>query len=141
MWHQQQIHFETGGRETIDITAKVSSIVRESAVQTGLVHVFMQHTSASIMLCENADATVRDDLETLIGRIAPDADPEYRHDYEGDDDMAAHGRSVFTSNDISLPISAGELALGTWQGLYLWEHRYQPHHRNLMVTIQGEGFG
>jgi secondary thiamine-phosphate synthase enzyme len=138
MWYQRQIHLTSSGRETIDITDKVSSIVRESGVQTGLINVFMQHTSASIMLCENADATVRDDLETLISRLAPDADPAYRHNYEGDDDMAAHGRSVFTTNDINVPIAGGELALGTWQGLYVWEHRYQPHHRNVMVTVQGE---
>ena len=90
------------------------------------------------MLCENADPTVRVDLETLLARIAPDADPVYRHNYEGDDDMAAHGRSVLTTNDIIVPIAEGELALGTWQGLYLWEHRYQPHRRSMMATIQGE---
>lgn len=138
MWYQTQIQLKSSGRGTIDITDKVAGVVRESGVQVGLAHVFMQHTSASIMLCENADSTVRKDLETLIVRIAPDADPAYQHDYEGDDDMAAHGRSVFTTNDISLPIAGGELALGTWQGLYMWEHRYQPHHRNIMVTVQGE---
>lgn len=138
MWYQRKIILTSSGRETIDITDKISSIVRDSGVQTGLANVFLQHTSASIMLCENADPTVRDDLETLIGRIAPDADPAYRHDYEGDDDMAAHGRSVFTTNDINLPIADGELALGTWQGLYVWEHRYQSHDRNVMITVQGE---
>ncbi|MDG2087928.1 MAG: secondary thiamine-phosphate synthase enzyme YjbQ [Arenicellaceae bacterium] len=138
MWYQRQIQLTSSGRETIDITDKVSSLVRESGVQTGLAHVFMQHTSASIMLCENVDSAVRKDLETLIVRIAPDGDPAYQHDYEGEDDMAAHGRSVFTTNDISLSIAGGELALGTWQGLYMWEHRYEPHHRNIMVTVQGE---
>ena len=135
MWYQRQIQLTSSGRETIDITNKVSSLVRESGVQTGLAHVFMQHTSASIMLCENVDSAVRKDLETLIARIAPDDDPAYQHDYEGEDDMAAHGRSVFTTNDISLSIAGGELALGTWQGLYMWEHRYEPHHRNIMVTV------
>jgi secondary thiamine-phosphate synthase enzyme len=113
-------------------------LVREFEVQTGLAQVFMQHTSASIMSCENVDSAVRKGLETLIGRIAPDSDHAYQHGYEGDDDMAAHSRSVFTTNDISLPIVGGELALGTWQGLYMWEHRYEPHHRNIMVTVQGQ---
>ena len=138
MWHQQKIQLTTNGRESIEISDQVAGIVRESGVQTGLAHVFVQHTSASIMLTENADPSVRVDLETLFARIAPDADPAYRHNYEGDDDMAAHGRSVLTTNDITVPIADGELALGTWQGLYLWEHRYQPHHRNIMITIQGE---
>ena len=113
MWYQRQIQLTSSRREMIDITDKVSSLVRESGVQTGLAHVFMQHTSASIMLCENVGSAVRKDLETLIAGIAPDGDPAYQHDYEGEDDMAAHGRSVFTTNDISLSIAGGELALGT----------------------------
>ncbi|MBT5032653.1 MAG: YjbQ family protein [Proteobacteria bacterium] len=138
MWHQQKIQLTTNGRESIEISDQVAGIVRESGVQTGLAHVFVQHTSASIMLCENADPTVRVDLEMLLSRLAPDGDPAYRHNFEGDDDMAAHGRSVLTTNDITLPIANGDLALGTWQGLYLWEHRYQPHRRSIMITIQGE---
>ena len=90
------------------------------------------------MLCENADPTVLIDMETILQRLAPDGDPEYQHDYEGDDDMAAHVRSVITTNDITLPISGGQLNLGTWQGVFLYEHRYRSHNRTIMVTLNGE---
>jgi len=89
------------------------------------------------MLCENADSTVLADLETVLQRLAPDGDPSYEHNYEGDDDMAAHVRSILTTNDLTLPIRNGVLALGTWQGAYLYEHRYLPHCRTLLVTLHG----
>ena len=103
----------------------------------GLVNVFVQHTSCSLTVTENADASVRHDLETLARRWAPDGDAAYRHDDEGEDDMAAHARSVLTGCSVSIPVSAGELLLGTWQGIYLWEHRTTPHVRRVVVTIIG----
>lgn len=122
----------------MDITARVDEVVRESAVDTGLCHVFVMHTSASLMLCENADPQVRRDLEAFMQRLSPDGDPLFRHTAEGPDDMAAHVRSVLTHSDLMLPVGAGRLVLGTWQGVYLWEHRTQPHRRRVVVTVQGE---
>jgi secondary thiamine-phosphate synthase enzyme len=101
--------------------------------------VFLQHTSASLILCENADPDVRRDLETILARLAPDGDPALRHVTEGADDMAAHARSILTSNSLTLPVADARLLLGTWQGLYLWEHRLAPHSRSLVVTVRGEG--
>lgn len=132
---QQELTINTRGRGTIDITREVAELVQRSRVETGLCHVFVQHTSASLILCENADPDVRHDLETVFARLAPDGDPSYVHTAEGDDDMAAHVRSILTNAGISLPIRRGRLALGTWQGLYLWEHRTAPHRRRLVVTI------
>ena len=135
---QKSISVETSGRGLFEITQQISRIVSESGIQTGLASIFLQHTSASLTITENADPTVLGDLETILSRLAPDGDPEYRHDYEGDDDMAAHVRSVLTTNDLSIPICGNRLALGTWQGLFLWEHRYRPHHRKILITIMGE---
>ncbi len=109
--------------------------MRDSGVTTGVAHVFVQHTSCSLAITENADPDVRRDLETLAARWAPDADPAYRHDAEGDDDMAAHARSVLTGASLSIPVGAGALLLGTWQGIYLWEHRSAPHRRTIVVTV------
>ncbi len=135
--HQVSLTVSTHGRGLIEISREVEGAVRESSVHTGLAHVFLRHTSASLTLTENADSTVLEDLETVIARLAPDGDPEYRHNYEGDDDMAAHVRSVLTTNELTIPIVEGRLALGTWQGVFLWEHRYQPHQRSIVVTISG----
>ncbi len=137
-WQQFEIQLKTSGRGAIDITERIARCISDCDIETGLAHVFLKHTSASLMLCENADGTVLLDMETILARLAPDADPQYRHDYEGDDDMAAHVRSVLTANDISVPISAGKLNLGTWQGLFLYEHRYRAHSRNLVITISGQ---
>jgi secondary thiamine-phosphate synthase enzyme len=128
----------TPRRGTLDITREVERAVRESAVTTGICNVFIRHTSASLMLCENADPDVRRDLETILARLAPDGDPAYRHDAEGADDMAAHARAVLTSSSLSIPVAERRLALGTWQGIYLWEHRVGPHTRELVVTVWGE---
>jgi len=138
MLEQTSITVQTRGRGTQEVTDRVEQVVHASGVRKGLCHVFLQHTSASLILCENADPTVRSDLETLFARLAPDDDPAYRHDTEGPDDMAAHARSVLTSNSVSIPIDGGRLLLGTWQGLYLWEHRQQGHSRRLIVTVLGE---
>lgn len=123
------------GRSLIEITDELKTYVANSNIESGLAHVFCQHTSASLLITENADPTVLDDLETIFARLAPDGDPEYRHNYEGDDDMAAHARSSLTSNDLTIPVIEGHLALGAWQGIFLWEHRYQGRNRNLVLTI------
>jgi len=134
---QQTLNFRTPGRGTTDVTALVERVVGESGIRQGLCNVFLQHTSASLILCENAAPAVRQDLETVLGRIAPDGDPAYVHDDEGPDDMAAHARSVLTANSLQIPVAGGKLALGTWQGIYLWEHRHAPHARSLVVTVVG----
>jgi secondary thiamine-phosphate synthase enzyme len=106
-------------------------------VQCGLAHVFVQHTSCSLTITENADPDVRRDLETVMARLAPDGDPAYRHDTEGPDDMAAHARSTLTDTGLMIPVGAGRLLLGTWQGVYLWEHRTAGHRRSVVVTVLG----
>jgi len=111
--------------------------VRQSGVKSGICHVFLRHTSASLLITENADPDVRRDLEHFISALAPDGDPAYFHSMEGPDDMPAHIRSVLTCTEMTLPVRGGQLALGTWQGVYLWEHRMRPHRRRLDVTIIG----
>jgi len=138
MIDQQTLDLYTPGRGTTDITNNVAKIVADSGIDKGLCTVFLQHTSASLVLSENADPDVRRDLETILSRMAPDGDPAYRHDTEGDDDMAAHARSILTSNSITIPVADGALMLGTWQGLFLWEHRYAGQQRRLVVTLIGE---
>jgi secondary thiamine-phosphate synthase enzyme len=132
---QKTLTFRTRGRGTTEITSEVERAVREAGVKTGICNVFLQHTSASLILCENAAPAVRRDLETILSRLAPDGDPQYVHDDEGADDMAAHARSVLTTNSLQIPVADGKLALGTWQGIYLWEHRLAPHTRSLVVTV------
>lgn len=118
-----------------DITAAVDAVVGRSGVQAGLCHVFVQHTSASLTIQENADRDVLHDLEGWFARAVPDGDPRYRHRDEGPDDMSAHIRSALTQTSLWVPVEQGRLALGTWQGLYLYEHRTQPHRRRVIVTI------
>ena len=138
MIRQSETVVGTRGRGTTDITGEVQAAVRDSGIDTGLCHVFIRHTSASLMLCENADPDVRHDLETFMQRIAPDGDPDFVHTAEGPDDMPAHVRSVLTSSELTIPVRDGRCALGTWQGVYLWEHRTAPHRRSVVVTVQGE---
>ena len=135
MTYQTTLQQQTRGRGTYDITAEIQTAVRESCIDTGLCHVFVQHTSASLIICENADPTVRSDLERFIQRLVPDGDPIYDHTMEGPDDMPAHIRSILTKMDLTIPVSGGRCALGTWQGLYLYEHRQQPHRRTVVVTV------
>ena len=137
MIHQQIIELSTRGRGTTEITAEVAKIIRASGLVTGLANIFVLHTSCSVILTENADPSVRSDLETLARRWAPDGDSAYQHSDEGDDDMAAHGRNIVAGSSISVPLSNGELLLGTWQGIYLWEHRSQSHRRRIVVTLIG----
>lgn len=135
---QREIVVATKGRGTYDISRDVEGTVRESGVTSGLCHVFIRHTSASLMLCENADPSVMRDLETFMSRQVPDGDPMFTHTAEGPDDMPAHIRSILTQSDLNVPIRDGRCALGTWQGIYLWEHRQSPHTRRVIVTAQGE---
>ena len=138
MIRQDEIRVATRGRGTYDVSGDVQEIVRRSGVRQGLCHVFVCHTSASLMLCENADPSVRRDLETFMARNVPDGDPMFTHTAEGPDDMPAHVRSVLTHTDLNVPVRDGRCALGTWQGIYLWEHRHAPHSRRLVVTVQGD---
>ena len=137
MAYQHTLQVRTQGRSTLEITGEVGQVVRASGVTTGIAYVFVQHTSCSLMITENADASVCHDLEILAQRWAPDGESAFRHDYEGDDDMAAHARSVLTGCSVTAPVGNGELLLGTWQGVYLWEHREQPHRRCVVVTVIG----
>lgn len=128
----------TRGRGTYDITQDVRRVVSASRVREGLATVWIHHTSASLIVCENADPSVRRDLEAFVARLVPDGDRIFTHTAEGDDDMPAHVRSVLTQTSIGIPIGDGRLALGTWQGLYVWEHRTVPHDRRITVTVIGE---
>ena len=135
---QQSINLSTLGRSTSNITRQITELINQSGIQTGIVNIFVHHTSASLILCENADPTVRSDLEHFMSRLTPDGDPMFQHRDEGPDDMSAHVRTVLTDSSLSIPISSGQSMLGTWQGIYLWEHRTHPHHRKITVTIYGE---
>jgi secondary thiamine-phosphate synthase enzyme len=135
---RDELVIETSGRGTYDLSQQVQQVVAASGVKTGLCHVFICHTSASLMLCENADPDVMRDLETFMSRQVPDGDPMFVHTAEGPDDMPAHVRSILTQSDLNLPVSRGQCALGTWQGIYLWEHRHAPHSRRVIVTVQGD---
>lgn len=135
--HAERLELQTSGRSTQDITADVQAIVGRANAQTGLCNVFVHHTSASVILCENADPQVRHDLEAFASRLVPDGDPLFRHTAEGPDDMPAHVRTVLTQTSLNIPVAAGRAALGTWQGLYLWEHRTAPHLRVITVSVMG----
>lgn len=138
MIRQHELQVATGGRGTYDISGDIQAFVRESGVTTGICQIFIRHTSASLMLCENADPAVLRDMESFMSRTVPDGDAMFTHTSEGPDDMPAHVRSVLTQSDLSIPITGGRCALGTWQGIFLWEHRYRAHRRRVLVTIQGE---
>ena len=135
--YQQVFHVTTPGRGTVDITDRIQTVVRAADIRAGLCNVFVHHTSASLIVCENADPSVRSDLERFAERWAPDGDPLFEHTAEGPDDMPAHVRSVFTQVSMSLPVVDGRCDLGTWQGLYLWEHRHARHQRRVTVTVVG----
>src|SRR5579859_6587742 len=135
MIYRGELTVATRGRGTYDITEDIKRIVAASRAAEGLATIWIAHTSASLIVCENADPSVRRDLEAFVARLVPDGDRLFTHDAEGDDDMPAHVRTVLTQTSIGLPIDAGKLALGTWQGLYLWEHRKLPHERRISVTV------
>ena len=140
--HQEEITVRTAGRGTYDITGQLREFVdtagpgADGRPVDGLCHLFLQHTSASLILCENADPDVRRDLETFMTDVVPDGYPRFVHTMEGPDDMPAHVRSILTNAELTIPVRAGRLALGIWQGVYVWEHRHAPHTRKVIVTVQ-----
>jgi secondary thiamine-phosphate synthase enzyme len=136
--HQSAFVVETPGRGTANITAEVQRIADAAGIKTGICTVFIQHTSASLLITENADPDVRVDLETWMKDAVRDGHAKFVHDAEGPDDMSAHVRTVLTDTTITVPLRNGKLALGTWQGIYVWEHRTSPHERKLVVTVLGE---
>jgi len=138
MWRQDEIRLQPRRAGLHEFTAEVERLVRESGVRTGICHVFVRHTSASLVIQENADPSARRDLEASFALLAPENAPHYTHTAEGPDDMPSHVRSALTSTSESIPISDGRLGLGTWQGLYLFEHRSRPGTRRVLVTISGE---
>ena len=138
MIRQHTVSLNTSSRGSYDVTDKVAEVVAEAGIKAGLCNVFIQHTSASIILCENADPTVRKDLEAFMARLVPDGDPLFQHNAEGDDDMAAHIRTILTQSSITIPVVNNRCALGTWQGIYLLEHRTHSHQRKIIVTVLGE---
>ncbi len=137
MYHAKEVTVSTRGRGFHDITAEVQRAVADSGARAGLCTVFLHHTSASLILCENADPDVRRDLEAFFARLVKDGDPLFQHDAEGPDDMPAHVRTVLTQNSLTLPVKDGEVDLGTWQGVYVWEHRTAPHRRRVTVSVVG----
>ena len=133
--YQASFQVETPGRGLHDITARAAEVVARCGVEAGLCHLFLQHTSASLLVQENADEDVRTDLLAWLERIAPDGDPVYRHTAEGPDDMSAHLRAAVTATSLSIPVVDGRLALGRWQAIYLCEHRTSPHRRTVVATV------
>ena len=132
---QNTLKVNTSERGIYDIGNHVESLIKESGIKKGICNLFIQHTSASLTLCENADPAVKKDLETFMVTVVPDGDPMFTHVAEGPDDMPAHVRSILTQSDLNVPITDGLLALGTWQGIFLWEHRHAPQQRRIIVTI------
>jgi secondary thiamine-phosphate synthase enzyme len=137
VFHTERFEVATKGRGTYEITDQVARAVRSSALERGICVVFVHHTSASLILCENADPSVRSDLERYFARLVPDGDPVFRHTAEGPDDMPAHVRAILTAASLSIPVDGSRLDLGTWQGVFLWEHRSDPHRRRITVSVVG----
>lgn len=135
--HQSEIRVSARGQGTFEISDKVRAVVRESGISQGIATVFNRHTSASLVLMENADPSARRDLEDYLNRLVPENDPRFTHTYEGPDDMPSHIKMALTRSSETIPVAHGQLLLGTWQGLFLWEHRRQPHERSLIVTVIG----
>jgi secondary thiamine-phosphate synthase enzyme len=138
MIHREQITVETRGRGTQEITRALQQAVERSGIVRGLCHVFIHHTSASLIVCENADPTVRRDLEQFAADLVRDGDPSFSHDSEGPDDMPAHIRSILTLTSLTIPVESRRCDLGTWQGVFVWEHRTSPHRRRITFTVTGD---
>lgn len=128
---------QTRGRGTTEVTHQVQDAVRASGISDGLCTVFIHHTSASLVINENADPDVQRDLDAFLSRLVPDGDSLYVHTMEGPDDMPAHVRTALTQTSLSIPVTGGRCALGTWQGVFVWEHRHQGHRRRVTVTVVG----
>lgn len=135
--YQRLIKIQTNGKSLQKVTSKVASVVADSGIQTGLCTLFLRHTSASLIIQENADPDVLTDLANFLSKLVPEGN-YYVHSTEGPDDMPAHIRTVLTHTSEQIPIVQGQLALGTWQGIYIWEHRYHSHVRELVVHVMGE---
>jgi len=135
---QQTILVETAGPGLVELTSEVAKIVAASGIETGLVHVFCRHTSASLLIQENADPDVQRDLLAFFKRLVPDGDPLFIHRAEGPDDMPAHVKTALTQTTLTIPIANGAILLGTWQGIYLFEHRHRPHRRSIVVHVTGD---
>ena len=133
-----EITIATHGRGLVEFTGEVERLIAAGKFRDGLLTLHLRHTSASLLIQENADPDVRRDLDAFFARLAPDGDPLFIHTAEGEDDMSAHIRTALTAVNLSIPIHHGELALGTWQGIYLWEHRTHPHSRRIAVHFIGE---
>ncbi len=138
MVYQHSFPVATHGRGTYSVRPEAERLLAGSGIDTGIGLIFVHHTSASLILCENADPDVRADLERFMARLVPDGDALFRHIDEGPDDMPAHVRSVLTTNSLSVPVSGGRFDLGTWQGIYLWEHRQSAHRRRVTLTVYGD---
>ncbi len=138
MIHNETITVATRGRGTYEVTAEVERVVSSSGVDRGVCHVFVHHTSASLLIGENADPSVRRDLDRFLARLVPDGDPLFEHVFEGPDDMPAHIRAAITATSLTIPVARGACDLGTWQGVFLWEHRTAPHRRRITVSVVGE---
>lgn len=137
--HQHTLTIATRGRGLTDISRAANDVVADSGIVTGLATLFCRHTSCSLLLNENADPDVRMDLEAFFARLVPEGDPLYRHSLEGTDDMPAHVKTALTASSLAIPVAGGRLLLGTWQGLFLFEHRAAPHQRQVVVHVLGEG--
>lgn len=135
--HQKILNVQTKGRGIINLTSGVAQVVSNAACSSGLCNIFLKHTSASLIFCENADPSVLEDLERFMAKLVHDGDPDFTHRAEGPDDMSAHIRTVLTQNSLNIPVRDHQLDLGTWQGLYLWEHRFSSFSRNVVVTVMG----
>jgi len=133
-----ELTLATRGRGLYEFTGEVAAWIAQGKFQNGLVTLHLRHTSASLLIQENADPDVRDDLERFFKRLVPDGDPLFAHTCEGDDDMPAHIRTALTTVNLGLPLQGGHLALGTWQGVYLWEHRVASHHRRIALHFIGD---
>jgi len=138
---KEQISIHTGGRGLKDVTPRVSKVVQRSGVEEGMCSLFLQHTSASLLIQENADPSAKRDIEEFFDRIAPEGEPWYTHTTEGPDDLPSHLRSALTSTSETIPVMGGALALGTWQGIFLFEHRRSGRNRTLVVTVNPDGSG
>ncbi len=136
-FHQDILSVRTRGQGTYEITDQVARVVEGSGTPNGLVQVFCQHTSCSLVLMENADPTARRDLERWLDRLVPEDDPDFQHTAEGSDDMPSHIKMALTRSGETIPFRDGRLQLGTWQGIFLWEHRRAPHTRRIVVTVLG----
>ena len=138
MVRHQALRFSTDGRGTYNISSQIDDAIKTSGIQSGICQIFIHHTSASLILCENADPDVRTDLETFMKHIIPDGDDMFIHTSEGPDDMPAHIRTVLTQSSLSIPVEKGRATLGMWQDVFLWEHRIRKQKRKITVTLIGE---